>query len=394
MKFGHVDQSAGQSPVGPVGVCHRVRAGHHDEVTSTPSWHVAGPPPRDELAAWTTVEPADGDLGVIPPLSQSAPPGRMELVYGGGVNVRCQPGPAGAVPAVYVHGLGGASTDWTRLAAAMAPHATGYSLDLPGSGRSDPPPAGRYSPAVDARVVARTIEQLADGPVHLVGNSYGGIVVTQVAAGWPHLVRTLTVLAPAVPDLRPTADRGADPRLGVLLVPGTAALAYQRLASIPPMARARGMGELCFGRPESITDRDYALSAREHAWRARLPWVFEATIGTLRGLMNGYLQPGSRSFAAQAGRVKVPTLVVWGTRDRLVDVRLARRAAAAYPDAQLLVLAGCGHVPQMEQPEATARAMLAVWRSGAAASERTGPPAVRIDPGAPPRPIRTPVGTS
>lgn len=394
MKFGHVDQSAGQSPVGPVGVCHRVRAGHHDEVTSTPSWHVAGPPPRDELAAWTTVEPADGDLGVIPPLSQSAPPGRMELVYGGGVNVRCQPGPAGAVPAVYVHGLGGASTDWTRLAAAMAPHATGYSLDLPGSGRSDPPPAGRYSPAVDARVVARTIEQLAVGPVHLVGNSYGGIVVTQVAAGWPHLVRTLTVLAPAVPDLRPTADRGADPRLGVLLVPGTAALAYQRLASIPPMARARGMGELCFGRPESITDRDYALSAREHAWRARLPWVFEATIGTLRGLMNGYLQPGSRSFAAQAGRVKVPTLVVWGTRDRLVDVRLARRAAAGYPDAQLLVLAGCGHVPQMEQPEATARAMLAVWRSGAAASERTGPPAVRIDPGAPPRPIRTPVGTS
>lgn len=376
----------------PAPVGHRISKGHHGWVTSTPSWHAAGPPPRDELTAWTTAELADGELGVIPPLSQPAPPGRMRLVFGGGVNVRAQPGPAGAAPAVYVHGLGGASTDWTRLAAALAPHATGYSLDLPGSGRSDPPPAGRYSPAVDARVVARAIEQVADGPVHLVGNSYGGIVVTHVAAGWPHLVRTLTVLAPAVPDLRPTADRGADPRLGVLLVPGTAALAYQRLASIAPMARARGMGELCFGRPELVTDRDYALAAREHAWRARLPWVFEATIGTLRGLMNGYLRPGSRSFAAQAGRVRAPVLVVWGTRDRLVDVRLSRRAAAAYPDARLLVLAGCGHVPQMEQPEATARAMLALWRPDAAC--RRGGTPDKIDPGAPPRLIRTPVATS
>ncbi|WP_395725644.1 alpha/beta fold hydrolase [Nakamurella sp.] len=361
-------------------------------MTSPPSWHVAGPPPRDELAAWTTIEPADAELGAVPPLSRPAPPGRIELVHGGGVNVRRHPGPVNAVPAVYVHGLGGASTDWTRLAAVLAPHATGYSLDLPGSGRSDPPPAGRYSPAVDARVVARTIEQVADGPIHLVGNSYGGIVATRVAAGWPHLVRTLTVLAPAVPDLRPTADRGADPRLGALLVPGTAALAYRRLASIPPMARARSMGELCFGRPEAVTERDYALAAREHAWRARLPWVFEATVGSLRGLMNDYLRPGVQSFAALAGRVQVPTLVVWGTRDRLVDVRLSRRAAAAYPDSRLLVLAGCGHVPQMEEPEATARGMIAHWRD--AAAERPGPAGVKIDPGAPPQLISTPMATS
>ena len=66
---------------------------------------------------------------------------------------------------------------------------------------------------------------------------------------------------------------------------------------------------------------------------ARLPWVYEATIGTLRGLMSWYLRAGHRSFAAAAGRIRVPTLVVWGTRDRLVDVRLSRRAAAAYPGA-------------------------------------------------------------
>ena len=128
--------------------------------------------------------------------------------------------------------------------------ATGYSLDLPGSGRSDPPPGGRYSPLLDADLVGRTIEQVAGGPVHLVGNSYGGLVATLLAARRPELVRTLTLISPAVPDLRLTTDRGADPRLGLLLLPGTARLAHQRLSTIAPMARARGMGELCFGHPE------------------------------------------------------------------------------------------------------------------------------------------------
>lgn len=363
-------------------------------MTSTPSWHVAGPSVRDDLADWTTATLHPGELGPIPALAQPAPPGRTHLILGGGVHVRRQPGPVGATPAWYVHGLGGSSTDWTRLSAAASARAAGYSLDLPGSGRSDPPPGGRYSPQVDARVVAATIERVSGGPVHLVGNSYGGVVVTEVAAGWPHLVRSLTVLAPAVPDLRLTSDRGADPRLGMLLVPGTAGLAYQRLGSIAPLARARGMGELCFGRPETITDRDYALAAREHAWRARLPWVYESMIGTLRGLMSSYLRAGQRSFAAVAGRIRVPTLVIWGTRDRLVDVRLSRRATAAYPDARLLVIAGCGHVPQMEEPETTARGMLAHWLD----AETRGPDPVgpgRPDPaGAPSRSLPATMATS
>jgi hypothetical protein len=122
------------------------------------------------------------------------------------------------------------------------------------------------------------------------------------------------------------------------------------------------MGELCFGHPELISEQDYAVAAAEHAWRSGLPWTHAATIGSLRALMTSYLRRGAASFAPAAAAVTVPTLVVWGTRDRLVDVRLSRSAAAAYPRATLLVLAECGHVAQMEDPRSTARGMVAHWQ--------------------------------
>ncbi len=334
-------------------------------MTAQQAWPSQGPPNRDELVEWSSVDVAGAppvQLGKIPPLGAPAPDGWTELIDGRGVFVRRRPGPAAELPVWFIHGLAGASTDWNRLSAALAPFAAGYSLDLPGSGRSDPPPRGKYSPMADAEVVVAAIEQVTGGPVQLVGNSYGGFVATLVAARRPDLIATLTVISPAVPDLRLTLDRGADPRLGLLLLPGTTGLAYNRLSGIEPMARARGMGDLCFGHPELITDDDYRVAAAEHHFRAALPWTYLATLGTLRGLMGAYLRPGPASFAAAAARVTAPTLVVWGTRDRLVDVRLSRRAAGAYQRAGLLVLAECGHVAQMEDPESTARGVLTLWR--------------------------------
>jgi pimeloyl-ACP methyl ester carboxylesterase len=336
-------------------------AGHDGRMTATPAWPAPGPIDRDELAEWTTAQSSDRGLGDVPPLGGPLAPGWTELVDDRGVLVRRTPGPPGSVPVWCVHGLGGSSADWVRLSGALSSVATVFSVDLPGSGRSDPPPDGRYSPVLDADLVGQVIEQVSGGPVHLVGNSYGGVVATLVAARRPDLVMTLTVISPAVPDLRLTRDRGADPRLGLLLMPGTARLAHQRLGSIAPMARARGMGELCFGHPELITEDDYAVAAQEHIRRATLPWTYSAMVGTLRGLMAGYLRRGALSFAAAAASVRVPVLVVWGTRDRLVDVRLAQRTAASYQDAELLVLAECGHVAQMEDPLSTARGILGLW---------------------------------
>jgi pimeloyl-ACP methyl ester carboxylesterase len=59
--------------------------------------------------------------------------------------------------------------------------------------------------------------------------------------------------------------------------------------------------------------------------------------------------------------VTAPSLVVWGTHDRLVSVRKARRTAELLPKGRLLVLPGTGHVAQMERPVTVARAVVGMW---------------------------------
>ena len=102
------------------------------------------------------------------------------------INVRRTPSPdPDAEPALYVHGLGGASTNFTDLADLLSPWLDGHAIDLPGFGRSGPPPRRDYSIAAHTRLVIDYLEQSGRGPVHLVGNSMGGAISIQVAARRP-----------------------------------------------------------------------------------------------------------------------------------------------------------------------------------------------------------------
>lgn len=332
----------------------------------------SGPAPRDELAAWTTAALGPELATAALPMSALPWPGRLVVPGGGGEQAvfvrttRTEQAPEPPAEAVYVHGLAGAAANWTSLAGLLSPLATGHAPDLPGCGRSDPPRRGDYSVAEQVRVLAAVIRELAQGPVHLVGNSLGGFVSTLLAARHPELFRSLTLISPAVPDFRLGHDRGADSRLAALLAPGLGRLIEPRMTGIPADLRVRGMVELCFGDPAAVADDDRVAAVGEYAWRADLPWTQRAVLEQLRELMKAYLVPRGRSYWAAARRVQVPTLVVWGTRDRLVDVRLAERTAAAFPDSRMLVLAGVGHVAQMEAPVAVARAIGAMWADVAA----------------------------
>jgi pimeloyl-ACP methyl ester carboxylesterase len=294
----------------------------------------------------------------LPPLDQSIPPwpGDRVQVAGTELYVRRTPGAAGAEPALCLHGLGGASTNWTDLAALLAGRLDAQAPDLPGFGRSGPPPGRNYTPDAQARLAVELIERGGRGPVHLLGNSMGGAIAVLVAATRPDLVTTLTLISPAMPDLRPR--RGSDVTLPLLLLPGMDRLVGRRLARMTPEARVRALVALCYADPNRLPANRLAEAVDEVRRRNDQPWATDALARALRGLVTAYLVPGPRSLWRLATRITAPTLVVWGAEDRLVTVSLATRTARAIPDARLLVLPRIGHTAQLEDPETVARAVL------------------------------------
>jgi pimeloyl-ACP methyl ester carboxylesterase len=299
------------------------------------------------------------------------------------VFVRCTPwtgpveGPADGAPrerALYVHGLGGASTNWTDLAALLAVRFEGWAVDLPGFGRSQPPPRARYSVPGHARAVVDVLEHIAalpgEGqgrPVHLLGNSLGGLVSLVVAARRPDLVASLTLISPAMPVYR--APDAFSRVLALLLVPGVPALAERRLRRISAEQHVRAMVQMCFGDPARVPRERIDEAVEEMRERAGQPWADRALARSMRGLLSSYLRVGRGGAWRLATTLRTPTLVVWGDRDRLVDPRLAPRLAAAVPDARLLVLEGVGHVAMLEAPEPTARAVLGLAERVAAETD-------------------------
>ncbi|NGN70100.1 alpha/beta hydrolase [Streptomyces sp. A7024] len=259
----------------------------------------------------------------------------------------------GLPPALYVHGLGGSSFNWTALADQLAGRVDGEAIDLPGFGHSPPPDDGDYSIAGHARAVIRYIEHSGRGPVHLFGNSMGGAVTTRVAALRPDLVRTLTLVSPALPERRP--QRSAVPT-ALLAMPGVSGL-WARYTSQWSVAQyVNGVLHLCYGDTRRVTSDVYEASLREAEYRKTLPYHWDAMERSARGVVSAYTLTGQHSLWRQAQRVLAPTLLVYGGRDQLVAPRMARKAARTFPDSRLLFLPEAGHVAMMEYPAIVARA--------------------------------------
>lgn len=312
----------------------------------------------------------------MPPLDVTVRPWPGRRVRVGAAELFVRTTPSGGEPALVVHGLGGASTNWTDFAGQLAPWLAIEALDLPGFGRSGPAPGRDYSIGAHARTVTRYLDESARGPVHLFGNSMGGVIAILIAAQRPDLVRTLTLTSPAVPDLRPRRLR-TDPLLTIALVPGTGRLIRRRIIQYPADARVRAVIDICFADPSRVPPNRLAEAAEEIELRDGYSWSTDALLRSLRGLVRSYVVTGRRSLWERMAAITAPTLVVWGERDRLVDVALAPRVARTIPGARLLVLPDIGHVAQLEDPVTTARAALGlledVRRVDRAAGEGVAP---------------------
>ena len=251
-------------------------------------------------------------------------------------------------PVVFVHGLAGSTATWLLVAAPIAA-ALGrrvVAIDLAGFGRTPPPDSGA-TVDVNTDVVRDLVDEI--GPCVLVGTSMGGAIVVRVAVEKPSLVEGLVLVNPAVPRPRGNLDGlTRQLKLASTLAPRFAQPLLER--------RAQALGPERF--VDSALDVVLADSSELPAdVRERL-----VELATIRHdddtAMESYvLAAGSlyRYLATAASRdldlVRVPTLVMHGTEDRMVPVSWVRAVLARRTDWHSREYADCGHVPPLEVPE-------------------------------------------
>ena len=301
------------------------------------------------------------DDGALLPDGEVPPPWPARRVIVGGAMLHVRDTPAtrpGAEPAVYVHGLGGSSQNFTDVAGLLADRFDAQAVDLPGFGYSDPSP--RYSIPAFAATLTAYLEHAGRGPVHLVGNSLGGSIAVRVAALRPDLVRSLTLISPAMPFLDPRRT-AQGPVLPLLALPRADRLFAWGMSRTTAEEMAEQVLAACFGDTTKVNAQRRAEAIEEIRLRYTVAHYPKAYLGTLRGLVSSFLRaylPGAGSQWRLAARVQAPTLVIGGLNDKLVDPRVPAQVARVIPDSRLLILPGVGHVAQMEVPRVVARAIV------------------------------------
>ncbi len=250
----------------------------------------------------------------------------------------------GAGPAVVlIHGFAASMYSWRHAIGPLA--AAGYhvvAFDNRGFGFSDKPDTG-YANADYVRLVVALLDSLHIPDAVLVGHSMGGEIAAEVALAHPERVRALALLDAA----------GLEVHWGFLL----RAARWRMVGSIASGLRSRGVTarvlRSIYADPAKVTasdvDQYYAPVAEPDYGRA------------LKGVLREY------RFDALRGRlsaIQVPTLLLWGTEDRLIPSAVGRHMAAELPRAAFVLVPRAGHAAPEEQPEAVNRLLLTFLREG------------------------------
>ncbi len=259
-------------------------------------------------------------------------------------------------PALFVHGLGGNSSNWTDLMWLLSDDVHAVAPDLPGFGRSGPAASGVYSPQGQADFLAEFVQRTFPEPVHLFGNSMGGAISLQLAGRHPELVRSLTLVSPALPDLMPMRT---NIQLPIIALPGVGDRVATRIAKLPVERRVQATLNMVYADPASVPPQRVREAQEDAALLATKPWVGTALQAALRGILATYFDRGPDAPWKLADRITVPVLLVYGQQDKLVNARAARRASKHFRHCRVMVVPHSGHVSQMEHPEIVARG----WRT-------------------------------
>ncbi len=251
-----------------------------------------------------------------------------EFVEVGGAKIHLLRGGEGP-PLLYLHSIEG-NLGWLPWMDRVAESATVYAPTHPGFGASERPEL-LESVQDMARFYLWMIQELELEDVSLVGHFLGGWIAADMATMSPGVLRRLVLVDAA--GVRPDAGEVAD--IFLLGEEETTRLAFYDAASVTAYADL-------FERELSPEEREMSVRGREMT--TRLCW-------------KPYMH--ERGLVWLLKRVSVPTLIVWGTEDKIIPVDSGRRLHEAIPGSQLEVIPGCGHLPHVEKPDGFSRLLLA-----------------------------------
>lgn len=249
---------------------------------------------------------------------------------------------AGAPRLVLLHGYSDSADTWRPLLGLLADEGIGaLAVDLPGFGQAARLARDRpLLPQLD-RFAAAAVEHAAasaqDGRAFVAGNSLGGAVALRAAQRQELPIAGVMPIAPA----------GLDMARWLTVIEGAAAIQAILRSPLPMPAFVvrelvgRTYRQLACSRPAEL-DADVVASFTSHLATKR---DVVRILGTGRTLRAELRDP------FQLGWIRCPVLVVWGERDRMVHPAGAQRILSEVPGAELELLSGCGHCPQVECPE-------------------------------------------
>lgn len=248
----------------------------------------------------------------------------------------------GPTPLVFIHGFAAALTTWDDIAPLFPPERfTLYLFDLKGFGFSSKPRRGSYAPEEQADVLLSFLKGLAIDGATLVGHSLGGgiallAVLRARDLGMNQLISRLILIdGAAYPQRLPRFMRWLNlpliGRLGMALVP-LRTLVVASLRAVFHDERAIT--------PERIERYETCFGRRGMA---------RVLIRTVRELD----RDGYRGTIDRFRELTVPTLVIWGSEDRIIRLANGRRLQREIPGARLAIIPACGHNPHEERPRET-----------------------------------------
>jgi len=245
-------------------------------------------------------------------------------------------GPRGdPLPVVLIHGTSASLHTWEGWSAALRGQRRVISFDLPGFGLTGPNATGDYHGDTYARFVLKLMDALKVQRFVAGGNSLGGEVAWRTALMAPQRAAQLILVDASGYDFEPE-------HLPIGFTIARMPVANRLMDALTPRSVIDSSVRAVYGDPAKVTpalvDRYYELTLRE---------------GNRRALVQRFEQLDHGLDAARIRTLKLPTLILWGGRDRLIPPSNAQRFHTDITDSTLVMFDTLGHVPQEEDPQAS-----------------------------------------